>query len=70
MDVRSYLLNYELNAVIYDEKITQNIENDFIKKVEKSEILTKNYFERRSLFTRYKESLARTFSNIMWLGDE
>jgi cardiolipin synthase len=65
MDIRSYLLNYELNAVIYDEMITKNIENDFIKKIQKSEILTKYYFEGRSLFTKYKESLARTFSNIM-----
>jgi cardiolipin synthase len=65
MDIRSYLLNYELNAVIYDEMITKNIENDFIKKIQKSEILTKYYFEGRSLFTKYKESLARIFSNIM-----
>lgn len=65
MDIRSYLLNYELNAVIYDEMITQNIENDFIKKIKKSEILTKYYFQKRNLFTKYKESFARIFSNIM-----
>ncbi|MGM0641448.1 MAG: cardiolipin synthase [Thermotogota bacterium] len=65
MDIRSYLLNYELNAVIYDEEITKNIEDDFLNKVRKSEILNKYYFEKRSLITKYKESFARIFSNIM-----
>jgi len=65
MDIRSYLLNYELNAVIYDEEITKNIEDNFFNKVRKSRILNKYYFEKRSLFTKYKESFARIFSNIM-----
>lgn len=65
MDIRSYDLNYEINAVIYDDIKSKELENQFFKDLEKSHELTVEDFENTSRLNRILESTARVFSSLL-----
>lgn len=65
MDIRSYELNYEINAVIYDDTKTKELEEQFFKDLESSTEITLNDYENTPKHIRALESLARVFSALL-----
>ena len=64
-DVRSFCLNFEANAVIYDSREAHRLEDIFEKDIRDSHQLTLELYEERSLWIRFKESIARLLSDIL-----
>ena len=65
MDLRSFMLNFEINAFIYDEKIISKITDDFFEDLENSEEIKLKDFENRPFIKKWVESVARLFSPIL-----
>lgn len=65
IDVRSFKLNFEGNAFLYDSGISQQLATSFMKDVSLSTQMTKKLYEKRSLGIRFKESLSRLLSPIL-----
>lgn len=65
MDIRSYELNYEINAVIYDEEVTEQLENLFFEDLKVSKRVTEDFFNNLSPLTRALEAFCRVFSSLL-----
>lgn len=65
MDIRSYMLNYEVNSVIYDKEITQWLDKDFQDDLQKSIPITEAYFDRMPVHQKFIQSLARVISYLL-----
>lgn len=65
MDIRSFELNYEINAVIYDNNKTMELENQFIKDLERSKEITVEDFNGSSKLHKVLEACARVFSALL-----
>lgn len=65
MDIRSFELNFEVNATIYDEETTKRLEDIFLKDLEKCHEVTESYYMRRSLWIRVKEQCSRLLSPLL-----
>ncbi len=65
IDVRSFRLNFEVNAFIYDEKIAEALTDSFYEDLKLSRELTMQEYNRRSIIIRFKESISRLLSPIL-----
>lgn len=65
MDIRSFELNFEVNATVYDEETTKRLEEVFMKDLERCHEVTEIYYERRSLWIRIKEQCSRLLSPLL-----
>ncbi len=65
IDVRSFRLNFEVNAFLYDKEIAQTLVEAFRNDMKYSTQLTKEMYDRRSLWIRFKESISRLLSPIL-----
>ncbi len=65
MDLRSFMLNFEINAFIYDKEIVERMNKDFFEDLNNSEELTLDEFSKRKLGKKVRESIARLFSPIL-----
>lgn len=65
MDIRSYMLNYEVNTVIYDKEITARLERDFEEDVQKSILITEEYYDKMPVLQKFIQSLARVLSYLL-----
>lgn len=65
IDVRSFRLNFEVNAFIYDKEITKELEQAFHEDMEHATQMTKKLYDRRSLGIRFKESISRLLSPVL-----
>jgi cardiolipin synthase A/B len=65
MDIRSYELNYEINAVIYDSKVTEKLEEHFYEDLRNSIKFTIEDYDSSSIFTKLLEAIARLFSALL-----
>ena len=65
MDIRSFALNFEVNAVIYDPDTAREMEAIFRNDMEHCKEVTWNDYSHRSLFVRVKEQVSRLLSPIM-----
>ena len=65
MDVRSFEQNFEVNALIYDEKTTLDLRARFLEDLEQSEEVNLNEWRTRSKSQKLKESLARLFTPLL-----
>ena len=65
MDIRSFALNFEVNAFIYSKDITIKQKAQFEKDIELSEQLTTTMYDNRSKIVRVKESISRLLSPIL-----
>lgn len=65
MDIRSYVLNYEINAVIYDEETTEELENLFFEDLKRSKRITEDFFNNLSPITKAFEAFCRMFSSLL-----
>ncbi|MDK2587143.1 cardiolipin synthase [Romboutsia sedimentorum] len=65
MDLRSFMLNFEINAFIYDEKVVKVITDDFFEDLKNSEEIKDVDFNNRKMMKKISESIARLFSPIL-----
>lgn len=65
LDIRSFKLNFEVNALIYDDRIAKEYEKEVIKDIGNSTEITLEIHNNRSLSLRIKESLVRLVSPIL-----
>ncbi|MDO5518290.1 MAG: cardiolipin synthase [Clostridium sp.] len=65
MDIRSFKLNFEVNAFIYDDRVAKDGEEQFLKDMKYSDEITKEVYNNRSLILRIKESITRLLSPIL-----
>jgi len=61
-DVRSFRLNFETNAFIYDREIAAVLKTAFENDINKSTEITKQLYGERSTRIKIKESISRLFS--------
>jgi len=65
LDIRSFKLNFEMNAFIYDTGTAEELHRLFEEDMRSSMLLTKEIYEARPLFNRFKESISRLLSPIL-----
>ena len=65
LDIRSFEQNFEVNALIYDRKVTMEMKEQITKFKEDSHLLTLEEHDARSDFDRIREKLARLSSPLM-----
>lgn len=65
MDQRSFNLNFEANALIYDEEITARLECDFWNDLQVSQKLSLETFRERHLLQKMAESATRLLSPLL-----
>ncbi|HCC71811.1 MAG TPA: cardiolipin synthase [Bacteroidales bacterium] len=64
VDMRSFDLDFEVTALIYDEEFANKLENIFMNDLRNSKELLFDLWEGRSKKEKYKESLARIFGPL------
>ncbi len=65
LDVRSFKLNFETNAFIYNENITKQFEEQYYKDIEDCTEITLEIYKGRSTMTKIKESISRLLSPML-----
>ncbi|HJC47220.1 MAG TPA: cardiolipin synthase [Candidatus Lachnoclostridium pullistercoris] len=65
MDIRSFELNFEVNAVIYDEDTTEKLEKIFLEDLKNCREITRERYRQRSLVIRVKEQCSRLLSPLL-----
>ena len=65
MDIRSFRLNFEVNAFIYNEETTKKLEENFTKDIHKSIEITRYLYSQRSFYIKMKESISRLLSPVL-----
>lgn len=65
MDVRSFSLNFEANAVVYNREAAEEMTKIFFRDTELSEVITKEKFEDRSYYEHMKQRAARLVSPLL-----
>ena len=65
MDIRSYELNYEINAVIYDGAIAAELEEMFFNDLMVSSLITSEDYENTPKLIKVTEAFARVFSSLL-----
>ncbi len=65
MDIRSFQLNFEVNATIYSESTTRRLEEAFENDIRQSTLITREIYESRSLIVRIKEQFSRLLSPLL-----
>jgi len=65
MDLRSFNLNFEVNAFIYNKAVAQRLEADFFNDIHDSKEISCHDYQQRPLLMRFLESLSRLFSPIL-----
>ena len=64
-DIRSFKLNFEVNAVIYDEVFTEKLERIFLEDMRQCHKVTREVYQNRSLVIRMKEQFSRLLSPLL-----
>ena len=65
MDLRSFLLDFEICAFVYDQALVERLKLDFEQDLNDSIELVLKTFQTRSVYQRFKESSARLFSPML-----
>ena len=64
-DIRSFSLNFETNAFIYDPEIAVKLRDIFYRDIEKSIYYDTMAYEKRSRAIKVKESISRLFAPLL-----
>jgi cardiolipin synthase A/B len=65
IDNRSFSLNFEVNAFIYDQHVSKQLADIFEADMKKSYQLTKDMYASRSLYIKFKEAVSRLLAPIL-----
>lgn len=64
-DIRSFRLNFETNAFVFDDDFAKQMEETFEKDMKMSHELTLEEYNKRSIIIRIKEVVSRLLSDIL-----
>ncbi len=65
MDIRSFNLNFEVNAIIYDEDTTTEMEKIFKNDLEHCKEIKEESYNTRNLLIRIREQISRLLSPVL-----
>lgn len=65
MDIRSFELNFEVNATIFDRETTGRLEQAFLEDLNRCREITKERYAKRSMWVRMKEQCSRLLSPLL-----
>jgi cardiolipin synthase len=65
IDIRSFSINYELNAVFYSERIAKELESDFERDLEYCSEFDPVVYRKRATAMRFRDSVARVLSPLL-----
>ncbi|MGH7798639.1 MAG: cardiolipin synthase, partial [Candidatus Binatia bacterium] len=65
IDVRSFSINYELNAVFYSEQIAKELEGDFERDLAYCTEFDPEVYRKRGTAMRFRDSVARVLSPLL-----
>jgi cardiolipin synthase A/B len=65
MDIRSFSLNYEINAVIYEPSVARELEADFVNDQKQCSEFTLEDYHKESQLVRFYDSVARLASPLI-----
>lgn len=65
MDIRSFHLNFEVNAILYSRDVTKKLEEAFLQDLEVCTRITPMIYAKRSLWIRIKEQISRMLSPLL-----
>jgi len=65
IDIRSFKLNFEINAFIYDKEKTMEFERQFLCDVNECVLMDREFFNRRGNWSKVKESISRLLSPLL-----
>lgn len=64
-DIRSFELNFEVNAFMFDEEINRKLREDFYRDMKHSTQITKEMYDNRSAWVKIRESVSRLLSPLL-----
>lgn len=64
-DIRSFKLNFECNAIMYDRAVAKKLEEEFEHDMANSFALTPLIYRNRSAWVKFRESVGRLVSDIL-----
>jgi len=64
-DIRSFKMNFEVNAFIYDKSTNIRLQKQFIRDLEDSKEITLEIYKDRSFGVKFKESVSRLLSPML-----
>lgn len=65
IDIRSFSINYEINAVIYSERLARELEGDFERDLAYCTEFDPAAYRQRSTAIRFRDSVARLLSPLL-----
>lgn len=65
MDIRSFHINYEANAIIYDEAIVKQLEQCFLADLVHCIEFDLEAYDKQNFFLKLRDSIARLFSPLL-----
>jgi len=65
IDVRSFRLNFEVNAFLYDKNFAERLVKAFQEDIKVSSQMTEKLYKERSVIVKFKESISRLLSPIL-----
>ncbi|KAA9039489.1 cardiolipin synthase [Ginsengibacter hankyongi] len=65
MDMRSFELNFEVNVLLYDEKISKKLRSIFFEDLKDAKKIDAKKWNKRPVYKQLPEKLARLFSPVM-----
>lgn len=65
MDYRSFKINFEINAVIYDKQTSKDLKNDFLEDLKNAEQMNPEEWIKRSNLERLKEAYCKLWAPLL-----
>jgi len=65
IDVRSFRLNFEVNAFLYNRQLAEELLAAFNEDIKVSTQMTKKLYDRRSIFIRFKEGISKLLTPVL-----
>jgi cardiolipin synthase A/B len=65
IDIRSFSINYELNAVLYSKRLAQELEQDFARDLMDCTEFDTTEYQNRNPTVRFRDSVARILSPLL-----
>nr|WP_258007320.1 cardiolipin synthase [Staphylococcus sp. 17KM0847] len=65
MDNRSFTLNFEVNAFVYNETLAQQVKDSFEQDLKVCSELTQERYDQRGLWIKFKESISQLLTPIL-----
>ncbi len=65
LDIRSFNLNFEVNAFVYDKSINEDLYKQFLEDLKDCKEITLEEYDRRGRIVKIKESFSRLLSPIL-----